>query len=88
MPTATELDSSLVANHGNGTRFFAGSDGTHFIVKADLADYSHLRDNIRRQPTVILYCDETGYLSDLEVDFSFEPGTSVEDAVAGAGYEL
>lgn len=88
MPSATELDPALVSNHGNGTRFFAGSDGTYFIVMSDLEDYSHLRDNIIRQPTVILYTDETGWLADLDVDFSFPPGTSVEDAVAGAGYTL
>jgi len=55
---------------------------------ADLTDYSHLHDNITRQPTVILYTDENAWLPDLDVDFSFPPGTSVEDAVAGAGYTL
>lgn len=88
LPTATELDPELVSNHGPDTRFFASSDGKWFIIKADLDDYSHLRDSIVRQPTVILYTDETGHLADLDVDFEFEPGTTHEDAVAGAGYEL
>ena len=88
MPAATELDPEIAQKHGPGTRFFQGDDGTFFIVMADLDDYSHLPDNIVRQPTVILYTDENARLDDLDVDFSFPPGTSVEDAVAGAGYVL
>lgn len=88
MPAATELDPALAWSHGPGTRFFSGDDGKWFIVMADLTDYSHLHDNITRQPTVILYTDENAWLPDLDVDFSFPPGTSVEDAVAGAGYTL
>lgn len=88
MPAATELDPGIAQKHGPGTRFFRGDDDTFFIVMADLDDYSHLPDTIIRQPTVILYTDADARLDDLDVDFSFPPGTSVEDAVAGAGYTL
>jgi len=88
VPAATELDPALAWSHGPGTRFFSGDDGKYFIVMADLEDYSQMHDSITRQPTVILYTDENAGLADLDVDFSFPPGTSVEDAIAEAGYDI
>lgn len=88
MPTATEVTDVDLAAWGPGARFFSTSDGLHFIVQADLEDYSQLRDNIVRQPTVILYTTETAGVTDLEVDFTFPPGTTHTDAVAGAGYTI
>lgn len=88
MPTATELTNVDLAAWGPGARFYSGSDGKHFVVQADLADYSHLLDNIVRQPTVILYTTPTAGVTDLDVDHTFPPGTTHEDAVTGAGYTL
>lgn len=88
MATATELDPAIAAGWGPGTRFFSASDDTYFVVQADLEDYSDVPGTVVRQPTVILYTDETSLALDLFVDFQFEPGTSHEAAVEGAGYEL
>lgn len=88
MSTAVELDPGIASGWGPGTRFFSGSDSTYFVVQADLEDYSGLSDKIVRRPTVILYTDENAVALDLVVDFQFEPGTSHEDAVTGAGYTL
>lgn len=88
MATATEITNVDLAAWGPGTRFYSASDGTQFVVQADLADYSELRDTIVRQPTVILYCTPTAGVTDLDVDYTFPPGTTHEAAVVGAGYTL
>ncbi len=88
MPTATEVTDVDLGSWGPGVKFYSASDGTHFVVHADLADYSHLPDNIVRQPTVILYTDAKAHPEDLTVDFSFPPGTPAEDAIAEAGYDI
>lgn len=73
---------------GAGSHVLRGQRRKYFVVQADLADYSHLADNIVRQPTVILYTDAKAHPEDLTVDFSFPPGTSAEDAIAEAGYDI
>ena len=88
MSTATELTNVDLAAWGPGARFYSGSDGKHFVVQADLADYSHLLDTIVRQPTVILYTDANAHPEDLTVDFESPPGTTHEDALTAAGYTL
>lgn len=88
MATATEVTDVDLAAWGPGTKFYTASDGTHFVVQADRDDYSQLRDTIVRQPTVILYCTPTAGVTDLDVDHTFPPGTTHEDAVTGAGYTL
>lgn len=88
MATASEITDVDLAAWGPGTRFYSASDGTHFVVQADLADYSELQDTIVRQPTVILFTTATAGVTDLDVDFTFPPGTTHEDAVTGAGYTL
>lgn len=69
-----------------GTRMFSTDDARHFVVDADLEDYGHLR--VVRRPTVILYCTEAAGVTDLIPDFTFKPGTTHEDAVGQAGFEL
>lgn len=88
MPTATEITDVDLAAWGPGHKFYSASDGTYFVVHADLDDYSHLSDTIVRQPTVILHTDAAAYPLDMDVDHRFEPGTTHEDAVIGAGYTL
>lgn len=88
MPSATELTDIDLAAWGPGARFFSATDGTYFVVQADLADYSHLLDTIVRQPTTILYTDATAHPEDLTVDFESPPGTTHEDALVAAGYTL
>lgn len=88
MPTATEVTDIDLGAWGPGHKFYETSDGTYFVVYADLADYSHLPDNIIRQPTVILYTDANAHPDDLTVDHTSPPGTTHEDAVAEFGYTL
>lgn len=89
MATATEIVGVDLSNWAPGTRFFGGSDGQFFVVDADLAEYPE-DGNMRfvRRPTVVLYTNESGWPTDLTPDFTFDPGTTHEVAVAGAGYEL
>ncbi len=88
MATAIELDSDIAAGWGPGTRFFLGSDGKHFVVQADLEDYSGLRDRIKRRPTLLFYVDANAVAEDFVVDAQYEPGTTHEDAIAEAGYDI
>lgn len=88
MATATEVTDVDLGAWGPGHKFYSASDGTYFVVYADLADYSHLPDNIIRQPTVILYTDANARPEDLTVDHTSPPGTTHEDAIAEFGYDL
>lgn len=88
MATAIELDPDIAAGWGPGARFFSGSDGKHFVVQADLGDYSELRDRIKRRPTLVFYVDANAVAEDFVVDFRYDPGTPHEEAVAASGYEL
>lgn len=86
MTTATERTDVDLSGWPSGTKFYGTDDGTYFVVDADLADYGHMR--FVRRPTVILYCTETAGVTDLIADFEFDPGTTHEDAVRQAGFEL
>lgn len=87
--TAMEVVGADLSNWAPGTRFFSASDGRHFVIDADLDE--HPEDgNVRlvRRPTVVLYTTETAWPTDLTPDFVFDPGTTHEEAVALAGFEL
>ncbi|MFV8173421.1 hypothetical protein [Mycolicibacterium peregrinum] len=86
MAKATERTDVDLSGWAPGTRMFSTDDDQHFVVDADLEDYGHLR--VVRRRTVILYCTETAGVTDLIPDFEFDPGTSHEDAVRLAGFEL
>lgn len=89
MPTATEVADVDLSHWVPGARLFAGSDGKFFVVDSDQSEERVVGSfTIKPRPTVILYTDETGFVLDLEVDFSFPPGTTPEEAVQGAGYTL
>lgn len=86
MATATERTDVDLGGWAPGTKFYSTDDDQHFVVDADLADYGSFK--VVRRPTVILYCTETAGVTDLVPDFTFDPGTSHEDAVHLAGFEL
>jgi len=89
MATATEVTDVNLAHWAPGTRFYSTDDGRHFVVCVDETEAppgSKLR--IIKQPTVILYTDENAVATDLEVDFTFDPGTGHEDAVLAAGFDI
>lgn len=72
-----------------GTKFYSTDDDKHFVVIADLVEYpSGGAFDIIRQPTKILYTDETGHPGDLVPDFTFDPGTTHEDAIINAGFSF
>lgn len=88
MATAVERVDVCLAQWVPGTKFYSTDDGRHFVVDADLADYSKNAYKVTRRPTVILYCTETAGVTDLIADFEFEPGVTHEDAVRLAGFTL
>lgn len=89
MSTATQVADVDLGCWPPGARFYQTDDGRHFVVEADLADYSALTTiKVIRRPTVILYCTPDASVTDLVPDFTFEPGTTHEDAVRAAGFEL
>ena len=72
-----------------GTRFFSADDGKHFVVSADLEEYpTDGRFTYIRRDTVVLYCTPEAGVTDMDVDFTFAPGTTPEEAVAQMGYTL
>lgn len=86
MATATERADVDLGAWVPGTKFYSTDDGRYFVVDADLLDYAPFK--VVRRPTVILYCSETAGVTDLVPDFTFDPGTTHEDAVQLAGFEL
>ncbi|WPH57651.1 hypothetical protein [Mycobacterium phage WXIN] len=86
MATATERTDVDLGAWVPGTKFYSTDDDRYFVVDADLVDYGHFR--VVRRPTVILYCTEAAGVTDLIPDFEFEPGTTHEDAVRRAGFDL
>ncbi|MFV8266490.1 hypothetical protein ACNQR9_26080 [Mycolicibacterium peregrinum] len=86
MTTAFERTEVDLGGWAPGTRMFSTDDNRHFVIDADLGDYGHLK--VVRRPTVILYCTETAGVTDLIPDFTFDPGTTHEDAVRLAGFTL
>lgn len=84
MATAVERTDVDLRGWAPGTRFYSTDDGQHFVVEADLEDYGPFR--VVRRPTVILYCTDTAGVTDLIPDFTFDPGTTHEDAVRLAGF--
>lgn len=72
------------------TKLYQAEDGTHFVVEADLADYDSIPSihTIIRRPTVIQHCNELAVATDLTPDHAFDPGTTHEQALALAGYQI
>lgn len=87
MATATEVVDVPISHWAPGTRFYSTDDGRYFVVCVDESEATGSR-RIIRQPTVILYTDANAVAQDLEVDFTFDPGTTHESAVTAAGFSL
>lgn len=89
MTAALEMPDVDVSRWGPGVKFYSTDDGRYFVVLADLVDYiDEGAFRVRRQTTRILYTDEYAHAVDLEVDFEFDPGTTHEEAVQLAGFDL
>lgn len=83
----TEVTDADLSHWIAGTRLFETADSTYFVVSADLNDYpADSSVTFIRRPTVVLYCDPGGAVTDLIPDHSFDPGTSAEDAIAALGF--
>ena len=84
----SEVTTVDLSHWAPGVKFYRAADGCYFVVSADLGAVKVGRRTRVRRPTVVLYTDENAVPLDAEVDFVFDPGTSHEDAVGLAGFEL
>ena len=69
-------------------RFFATSDGQHFVIDADLAHAPGWVSTVVRRKTALLYCTPDADVTDLNADAEFPPMTTPEQAIAQLGYTL
>lgn len=89
MAVATEIMDVELSTWIGGVKFYGATDGKYFVVDADIAGPDRLGSSrIVRRPTVIYYTDSAAVTEDLTADFMFDPGTSHEEAVIAAGYQL
>lgn len=84
--TAVEVTDTDLSNWAPGCRLFSGSDGKHFIIDADVADYPDGPIKIVRRQTAVLYCGPGGEVTDLIPDHLYPPGTTPEEVLSELGY--
>lgn len=81
------LDADL-NNWAPWCRLFATSDGTYFIIDADLQPAPGFVSSVIRQKTAVFYCGSDGTVTDLTADHEFPPQTTPENCIAQLGYTL
>lgn len=98
MLTATYIPDT-VGNRPPGWRIYAISDGTYVAVEANGGITEQMAAAVEQvagaallnyipRPTVIIAVDENGNATSLERLHRFDPGTTHEDALTLAGYEI
>lgn len=86
---AVRINNVDLSNWAPGAQFYDLGDGQFCIVMADVVDLSREDgDTVIQRPTVILLCNEDAFVSDMDADWTFDPGTTHDEAVSLAGYEL
>lgn len=81
-----------------GTRLYRAEDGQHYAVHADalppVEDLGIPPEIARNMHTIlpchssIVACDDRGSAPTLDPVYVADPGTSYEDTLAGAGFEI
>lgn len=99
MATATWLPDTYMGNWSPGTRHYAISDGTYVAVEVDSGITPEMAAAVQQvagaallnyapRPTVIISVNSEGNATSLERLHTFPPGTTHEDALIQAGYEI